>query len=942
MMSRKVIVVFFMFFLSSLLFGTVSQGGRVLSRGKANYLPGEVVVKLKTGKRLSKTSLISSLESKLSSYNIKNISSTFPEKTGSLGDIVTIEYGAALDPMEMAEKLKASGDVLWAEPHFVYKTSDAPNDPSFSLQWNLSRIQAELAWAITQGSSSVVIGIVDTGVEWYHPDLKDKIWINTKEIPDNGVDDDHNGYIDDVRGWDFGGLNGTPDNNPDEDRPDHGTHVAGIAAATTGNGVGIASIGYNCKIMAVKASRDDDRDNQGDVYVDYGYQGIVYAVDNGANVINCSWGGNGFSAMGQEVVNYALSKNVLIVASAGNDNSGDPSYPAGFYGVLSVGSTDDNDARSYYSNYGPTVVAFSPGGNIYSTWKPDTYRYLSGTSMASPLVAGLAGLVRSQFPQLNPLQAAEQIRVNCDNIDGVNPTKKYMLGGGRINALNALKNTESKSVRGYDFVFSDENGNNNGVLEPGETVTLSARFVNYLSPLTSLNITLESLDGYASVNGADLSAGPIGTLGTVSNTSNKFRFTINSNVPNDYEMTFLLKYSDVSYSDFQLITVRVNPSYLTQTAGKAELTVTSKGNLAFNDYPMNFEGDGFRYNGGPNLLFEGALMYGTSDQKLSDAARSTEVQDNDFHVLKNFLITKNTLLNGFVGSAVFNDDNAGSNSLGIETVLNSYSFPQPPDDKYIILRYRMANKSGADISGLRTGVFLDWDINADTASFDNAYYDKDYNFGYAQSQLSTPGVTAACALISSNKYGYYAIRNDGSDGGVGLYTPNQNEFTKQEKWTTLATQKFSAGTGDISMVVSGGPFDIKANDTLDVAFAVFAGENLQDLRSTVQAARKKYHEISNTLDTGEVIIPIEYSLSQNYPNPFNPGTRIDYSIPEASDVTLKVYNILGSEVMTLAQGHKDWGRYTVELKSEGLSSGIYIYRLQAGSYTSVKKMTILK
>lgn len=941
-MSKKVVAVFFFVLFSSLAFCSVSSNGRVLSHGNTHYLPGEVVVKMKPGAGLNKSSLFTSLNKKLSVYNIKNISNLFPEKTGSLGEIVTIEYGTAIDPMEMAEKVRSTGDVLWAEPHFVYKTSTVPDDPSYSLQWNLERIQAELAWAISKGSDSVIIGIVDTGVEWEHPDLKDKIWINPNEIPGNGIDDDHNGYVDDVRGWDFGGLDGTPDNNPDEDRPDHGTHVAGIAAAATGNKIGISSIGYNCRIMAVKTSRDNDRDAQGNVYVDYGYEGIIYAVDNGAKVINCSWGGDGFSKMGKDVVDYALSKNVLIVASSGNENSDAASYPASFDGVLSVGSTDKDDSRSYYSNFGPTVDVFAPGSDIYSTWKTDTYTNLSGTSMASPLAAGLAGLVRSLFPQLNAQQAAEQIRVNCDNIDAGNPSYKYQLGGGRINAYKALSSVNSKSVRGYDFVFSDEDGNNNGVFEPGETVTLSGNFVNYLSPVSSLNITLESLDGYATVTGASFNPGQVATMGSFSNSSNKFRFTINSNVPNNYEMKLLLKYNDGSYSDYQMITVKVNPSYLTQTSGKAALTITSKGNLGFNDYPMNFEGEGFRYNGGANLLFEGALMYGTSDTKLSDAARTGDVQEQDFTVVKNFILSKNESRGEFLGSNVFTDADAGTYSLGLETALHSYSYTQAPNDKFIILRYRMANKSGSDITGFRAGLFLDWDINADSSSAENAYWDTDYSFGYAFSQFSTPGVMAACALLSSNDYGYYAIRNDGSDGGVGLYTANKNEFTKLEKWTTLSTRKDNAGTGDISMVVSGGPYNIKSNDTLEVAFAIFAGETQADLRNTVQSARKKYHEIVNTSDTGEVAVPIEYTLSQNYPNPFNPGTRINYSIPEASEVTLKVYNILGREVAALVNGHKDAGRYTVEFKSEGLPSGIYIYTLKAGSYISTKKMTILK
>lgn len=943
-MLRIVSVLLFIVLLSSAAFSGNYQTGKSLSRGNVHYLPGMVVVKIKTSPGLNKSSAISALSKKLSAYGIKNISNTFQDRSGALGDIVTIEYSTPLDPMEMAEIVKRTGNVLWAEPHFAYKTNYIPNDPSYSQQWNLSKIQAELAWDITKGDSSVVIGIVDTGVEWGHPDLKDKIWINKKEAPGNGVDDDNNGYIDDVRGWDFGGLNGKADNNPDEDRPDHGSHVAGIAAASTGNGTGISSIGINCKIMAVKTSRDDDRDQNGNVYVDFGYEGIVYAADNGAKIINCSWGGDGFSKAGQEVVSYAISKGVLVVTSAGNENTGEPSYPAAFDGVLSVGSTDDNDARSYYSNYGTWVDVMAPGRRIYSTWKHNTYEYLSGTSMASPLAAGLAGLVASRFPSFTPLQIAEQIRVNCDNIDASNPGYINQLGSGRINAYKALSNTNSKSVRGFNFVFSDKEGNNNGVFEPGETITLSADFKNFLAPVSALEITLQSVDGYASLTKPQFSAGAVQTLGSFNNSSGRFSFTINSNVPNNYELKFLIRYSDAGYSDNQLITVKVNPSYLTQAAGKVDLTITSKGALGFNDYPVNKEGTGFRYNGGPNLLFEGALMYGTSAAKLSDAARYGELQQSDFNVLKSIIFTKNGAEGGWLGSLMFNDDNAGSSSLGIETTLKSYSYLQSPNDNFIILRYRMANKSSSDITGLHAGLFLDWDINADTSGAENAVYDLESDFGYAYSQLSTPGAMAGCALVSAGKYGYYAIRNDGSDGGVGLYSQSQNEFTKDEKWLTLSNgiAKRSAGTGDISMVVSGGPYDIKASDTLEVAFAIFAGNSIAGLKKAVQSARKKYQEILNPSDSGSVTVPLEYSLSQNYPNPFNPSTKIDFAIPEASQVTLKVYDMLGREAATLVNGQMEKGRHTVEIKSEGLSSGIYIYTLKAGGYTSTKKMIILK
>ena len=259
----------------------------------------------------------------MSAYSLKSAYKIYPTVTDNTGAgldrIIEIKYGSDVDPQYLASQIKKSADVEWAEPRYIYKTSYVPSDPSFSKQWSLTKINATQAWDVAKGDTSIIIGIVDTGIDWDHPDLAANIWTNKKEIPGNGIDDDNNGYVDDVRGWDFGGSTGTPDNNPMEDKPDHGTHVAGIASAVTDNGVGVASIGGNSKLMAVKTSTNSNRDSNGNPYISYGYEGIVYAVDNGAKIINCSWGGDGYSMDGETVIKYALAKGALVVAAAGND-----------------------------------------------------------------------------------------------------------------------------------------------------------------------------------------------------------------------------------------------------------------------------------------------------------------------------------------------------------------------------------------------------------------------------------------------------------------------------------------------------------------------------------------------------------------------------------------------------------------------------------------------
>ncbi|MBK7867798.1 MAG: S8 family serine peptidase [Ignavibacteriales bacterium] len=384
------------------------------------------------------------------------------------------------------------------------------------------------------GSSSIIVGIDDTGVDWDHPDLNANVWINPGEIENNGIDDDNNGYIDDFRGWDFGGSNGTPDNNPMEDQPDHGTHVAGCASAVTNNGIGVAGIGFNTKVMAVKTSRNDQRDpSSGSPYIVYGYEGLLYSAQNGAKVINCSWGGSGFSMLGQTIVDEVTTLGSVVVAAAGNESLRDPFYPAAYTHVLAVASTTSNDTRSGFSNFGNYVDVAAPGSSIYNTWQNNTYASLSGTSMASPITAGLVALTMAQFPNLTSIQAAEKVRVACDNIDNLNPSYVGLLGKGRINALKSLQNTDFKSVRATEIVFSDAvTGNNDGIFQPGETITVFFRGKNHLNATSNLSATLVSKTAHATVG-----ANPTATIGAVQsgsqfdNTNSLFQFTISNTAP---------------------------------------------------------------------------------------------------------------------------------------------------------------------------------------------------------------------------------------------------------------------------------------------------------------------------------------------------------------------------------------------------------------------------
>ncbi|MFH1750256.1 MAG: S8 family serine peptidase [Candidatus Micrarchaeota archaeon] len=334
--------------------------------------------------------------------------------------------------------------------------SPAPiNDPFYPRQWAHQIIQSELAWEIEQGNPGIVIAAVDTGVDFNHEDLAGNIWINPGEDLDqngvvdqtdfNGIDDDANGYIDDIRGYDFVNLeeygaevycSSTEDCVQEDNDPldvhGHGTHVAGIIGAEMNNNLGVVGICPNCKVMPVRTGFMTT-DGGGGLLTEDIAQALVYAADNGADVISMSFGGGGGQLM-EDAINYAYSQGAVLVAAAGNGASKFKSYPAGYENVISVSATDELDQPAWFTNYGSWVDIASPGVAIFSTLPNNQYAGWSGTSMATPLAAGLVGLILSKYPDFSQ----EEVR-NILHTAVETPISQKYLGTGRINAFQSLQ-----------------------------------------------------------------------------------------------------------------------------------------------------------------------------------------------------------------------------------------------------------------------------------------------------------------------------------------------------------------------------------------------------------------------------------------------------------------------------------------------------------------------
>jgi thermitase len=323
--------------------------------------------------------------------------------------------------------LKEDPRIAWVEPDGILTISDAiPDDPYYWPQQENLRLEGlPWAWGFSTGSPDWPAAVIDTGIDLDHPDLQAKLWVNLDEIPGNGIDDDHNGYIDDVNGWNF-----VSDTNSPQDDQSHGSHVSGILAAQTDNGIGIAGIAWGTPIMALKALNSSGHGNASDVA-----EAILYGADNGARILNLSFGDNLEYQTIHDAIVYARGKSCLVAAAAGNASSA-VEYPAAQPGVMAVAATDNNDLPASFSNRGPQIAVAAPGVDIFSADKNGFYFQASGTSASTPQVSGLAALIWDLHPEWSADQVTQVITSTAKDV--WSPGQDDLTGWGRIDARAAV------------------------------------------------------------------------------------------------------------------------------------------------------------------------------------------------------------------------------------------------------------------------------------------------------------------------------------------------------------------------------------------------------------------------------------------------------------------------------------------------------------------------
>ncbi|GAA4496516.1 hypothetical protein GCM10023172_09990 [Hymenobacter ginsengisoli] len=899
-------------------------------------IPGRLVLKLREAAGPPAASLVV-LRPALTALHATGLVQKFPasqlpsiEQPGSvdLRQVYELAVPAGLSLAKARAWLLATGVVEYVEPLYIREPLYQPNDPLADStapgnQYHLRLTQAYRAWDFTKGDTSIVIGMTDTGIRYSHEDLVRQVKYNYAD-PLNGKDDDGDGYVDNFRGWDFSNNNNDP---MYEDYTGHGTQSSSIAAGQADNGKGLAGVGFRSKFLPLQIFPGTTTGSFA------GYEAIVYAADHGCRVINMSWGGaGGYSRFEQDVCTYAaVNRDAVLVAAAGNTPADLLFYPASYDHVLSVSATDATDAKASFATYSRRIDLVAPGVNIVIAYgrptvtaagPPDAdYWRGSGTSFAAPQVAGAAALVRARFPQLNAEQVLAQLRRTADgSIYALPANTSYQgyLGTGRLNVARAVAGISQREARVVRSAFSPPAP---AGYAPGDTIRLATTVRNLLLPVMGLTVTVRSLSPYLTVRQGTFAVGNLNTLSEASNDAAPFRLAVASAVP--LNTTATLNYhvvGDNGYVSDQYVDVQLNPDYVQLDAGDISVSLTSRGNLAYDD-PTAAVGRGLSYRGSTPLLSEGGLLLATSPTRVADHLRAGPgtVRQAFFTVAQVRRLAPGPRADQ-EAHGVFRDSLPGSKlprSVGVRVRQRGQSWASPATRRNVILLdYSLRNLTADTLKPLYAGLFTDWDLPGD-ATRNVARWDSVNRVGYAYDPVA-PRFYAGVQVLGPRPAGSYAIDNN-APVGTPIYLGDG--FEPAEKYLALsggfgrAHRQVGTDTQgtDVSQVVSTVVPRLAPGDSATVAFALLVAPTLAELQAAAQAAAATYQQ--------QVLAELATVEWQVFPNPT--AGRFYVALPASMGAaTVQLLNTLGQTMSTVALPPNGG-----EVSLDGLARGVYILRV---------------
>ncbi|GAA4357213.1 hypothetical protein GCM10023185_21770 [Hymenobacter saemangeumensis] len=872
-----------------------------------------------------------------------------PERPGSvdLRGIYQCDVPPALELDRARAVLLRTGAVEYVEPLYVRQPMYQPNDPLADStitsltagQYYLKQIKAYRAWDVTRGDTTVVIGITDGGVRLTHLDIAPQIKHNYAD-PIDGIDNDDDGYVDNFTGWDLA-------NNDNDAGYDigivHGSLVSGVAIARPGNGIGLAGVGHNTKFMPLNIYPNTPTGTFA------GIEAIVYAADHGCKVIVMAWGAvGGYSRLEQDAITYAaVNLDAVLVAAAGNTNADLRFYPASYDHVLSVSGVNSTDAKVGAATFNYRVDLVAPGTSILTTFgyhaangggpADNDYTAVGGTSFAAPMVAGAAALVRHRFPTYTAAQVRAQLRQTTDDIYALpaNAAFRDKLGTGRLNVLKALTQTNLREARVMSSTFAP----NRLAYAPGDTLRLTVDVQNLLQPLTGVTVEVSSLSPHLLVRRGSFAIGSLATLARATNRTLPFRLAVaTAGVPINTVATLRYRITAAGgYQADQFTEVLLNPDYVVLDAGDLAVTITSRGNLAYDNLQGSI-GAGVSYQDGAPLLSEGGLMLATTPTRVSDRIRSSGANSRQsFFRVQQATHQQPGPRADQEARSVFQDTIpvAGSRirSVGVRVRQRGYSWATPGRRNFVVLEYNLKNMTADTLKPLYAGIFTDWDLpNSDGGGRNVANWDSVRRLGYSYN-LSQPAVYAGVQLLRGGDPSIYSI-NNGAPAGSPVRLADG--FSPAEKFLTLssgtARAQRTAGLpngADVSQVVGTRLARLAPGDSITVAFAVLAAPTLTQLQAAADAATLTY---ATLLPSRKAEAAAGFNV---FPNPTSGQLRVD--LPARFGLyEVQVLNTLGQVVL-----RRTLNGSQVSMDLTGLAPGLYTLKA-LGSQATLTRAVVLR
>lgn len=850
-----------------------------------------------------------------------------------------LRYEGVAAPQAVAGIVKKSRLIEYAEPRYIRRTQFIPNDSLLGFQIDvLKGMRVPQAWDAVRCDSTMVIANVDVGVDWSHRDLAASIYENVGEKGldqdgndrrSNGLDDDANGYIDDWHGWDFAGPFGESSDNDTRTEDTHGTHTAGITAATTDNTTGIAGIAFGARLMPLKAA-----DNIG-TYISFGYEGIAYAANAGARIINCSWGGTQRAESENDVVQYAYAKNSIVVAASGNDGAFSDFYPASYDHVLSVGSLDTSGRRDNFTNIGIRLDVGAPGAAILSTIPGNGYTYQWGTSMAAPQVSGALALVLSKHPDLTAGQAMERIRAGArGNTDS---TVGDYLGRGLIDVNRSVTATNLYSARIENVNIADASGD--GLLVAGESGGVELTVRNYLSPLPSLEAKIEFINGGQHIQTATkkLIFGASNTLALIKNLEADFRFRVNDSTPPNTRVLVKVTFSDAATGygpDIDYFTFVANPTYRDLDKNNLVVTFDSKGGIGFNDPVEHSMGSGFHWKHAPaeiptkarSVLYQAGFMLGMDEQRLVSIAPGDWPQssDQDFRTVTAVREVTPSSHHAAIQElyTAYTDTRAwDSNQVGVTIEQRSFAFDEATAANAVVVDYAIRRRTTSlgwiPSDETHAGIYMDWDIGP-SGALNSTTYDHATRTAFMRRLEDNYPVIAVRLVAKPNvsQASFHAIQNDGSEAPFGTY----DGYTRLEKWLSLSIPRDSAGPGDVAQVFGAKQLPLASQDTVHLTYVLAMGVTRADALAAVDKAEALWLSTAGVETSGDA-----RHLSV-FPNPVIDRLTVNGGFNHDD---IRVIDAMGRVVLsTKTSGHES------VLDLTALASGVYFVEVvQNGTVT---------